>query len=180
MRLILTLTAAIALAAPASARPLAPDESGSLGKSLAAFDAALTGRDSAALIAAIPPRLVDAIAAQSGTDAATLTSTLVTQSDAMLAGTTFDDLKTDIAAAEAEEARLPDGSQVTWALVPVSFVMDQNGRRTAYRQTILALNDGGSWYLMRIEHPAQRDLAATVYPFLADVKIPPGEATPVK
>ena len=179
MRLILTLLAALALAAPAAARPLDKAEAASLGTALSAYDAALTGHDSAALVAAIPPRLVAAIAAQSGMDVATLTSTMVTQSDAMLAETTFQDLGIDISAADARKARLPDGTGIVWALVPVSFVMDRNGKRTAFRQTILALNDGGAWYLMRIEQPAQRDLAATVYPFLATVTIPPGEATPI-
>jgi len=179
MRLILTLLAALALAAPAAARPLDPAEAASLGKALAAFDTALTGRNSAALVAAIPPRLVAAIAAQSGMDVATLTSTMVTQSDAMLADTTFQDLSTDVKSADAQEAALPDGTSIVWAIVPVSFVMDRNGKRTAFRQSILALNDAGAWYLLRIEHPAQRDLAATVYPFLAGITIPPGEAKPL-
>lgn len=178
MRLLFALFATLALALPAAARPLTGAETRSLEKALRDFDRALTGRDSARLVAAIPPRIIAMIAGQSGMELAALQKAMAEQSDAALAGVTFTDLTTDPSRADAATATLGDGSTVTWALVPVSFVMDKDGTRQLFRQTILALNEADTWYLLRIEDPQQRDLVAAVYPFLADVAIPPTEVGP--
>lgn len=183
MRQILPVLAALWIAVipaqAAMARPLESDEANSLKTALKAYDGALVTGNSAALVAAIPPRIVAMIAGQSGMELAALQQALAEQSSAVMAGSVFSELTVDLPAAQAAEGRLSDGTQVLWALVPARFVLERDGKRVLYTQTILALHETDTWYLMRMEDPQQRDLVAAVYPFLAGIEITPTTATPI-
>lgn len=182
MHLATALAAALALALlaafPAAARSLDGTERQRLDAVVAAYARALEAGDAAALTATLPPRLLRFHAGMTGMKIDALTAAMTEQTAAMFAGTRFGALTADVAAAEADAARLPDGSEVTWAVLPAAFEVAQGGQRSRVSQPILALRDGGEWYLIRID-PSQQQVLAAVYPFLAGLSLPAATVIPL-
>lgn len=171
MRLIAALVALVLAALPAAARPLDRAEARGLERALAAYSDALQSGDAASLTASLPPRLMRFHAESVGLSEADLTNAMLQQTRAMMAQTSFGALRADPAGAEAADAILQDGTQVTWAILPAAFEMEQAGQRSRVGQPVLALRDGRAWYLIRIDD-SQKAALATVYPFLAEIALP--------
>lgn len=182
MHLATALAAALALALiaafPAMARSLDATERQRLDVVVAAYASALEAGDAAALTATLPPRLMRFHAGLAGMSLEKLTAAMTEQTAAMFSATSFGALTADSAAAEADAAALSDGTDVTWAVLPATFEVEQGGKRSRVSQPILALRDGGDWYLIRID-PRQQQVLAAVYPFLADIALPAATVTPL-
>lgn len=182
MRPAAALAAALSLcllsALPAAARPLSADERQGLETAVTAYSRALETGDAAALTASLPPRVMRLHAGMTGLTVEALGAAMTEQTAAMLAGTRFGALVADPAAAEAAEAALADGTPVLWAVLPASFETEQAGKRVRVTQPILALRDGGAWYLIRID-PTQAQVLTAVYPFLSGVTLPPATVEPL-
>lgn len=182
MHLATALAAALALALlaafPVAARSLDGAERQGLDAVVAAYARALEAGDATSLTASLPPRLMRFHAGLTGMTVESLTTAMTEQTAAMFTDTRFGALTADSAAAEADAARLADGSEVTWAILSASFEVDQGGQRSRVMQPILALRDDGDWYLIRID-PSQQQVLAAVYPFLSDVTLPAASVTPL-
>lgn len=181
-RLALSALAAlsIALALPLQARVLTVPESKSLQQAVDSYLAAIETGDGFAIVGAIPPRIIQLFAAQSGTDAATLETTLAEQTEGMLSGSRFSDLRADAMDQPVTDSKLEDGTTVTWAVIVTEFTVTQAGSSARNRQSMLALREGDTWYFIRTEGAAQQQLVSLAYPFLAEAKFPASTSTPVK
>lgn len=67
-----------------------------------------------------------------------------------------------------------------YALIPTSSVMEAMGQKIEAKGDTLALQDGGTWYLLRVEDPEQINMLHAAYPDMAGVEITPGTMTPVQ
>lgn len=69
-----------------------------------------------------------------------------------------------------------------YALVPTRSVIAmkaETGNPQVFEQEsqTLALQDGGSWYLIRVSEPAQQQMLAAAYPSFDNVELPPSTTT---
>lgn len=181
-RLALSALAAsfLALALPAFARDLTAPEAKVLDAAVTSYLEAIETGDATRIVGAIPPRIIQLFAAQSGTDAATLEKTLAQQTESMLSGSRFSDLRASVADRAVTDSKLPDGTMVTWAVIPTEFTVAQADTKTRNRQSMLALREGDRWYFIRTEGAAQQQMVSLAYPFLAEAKYPAASATPLE
>lgn len=180
MRLLTAIALSVLMTLPAAARPLTAPETEALGKSVDRYLAAIGKGDAAGIVAALPPRMMNVFAGATGVEANKLTETLVDQTKAVMKGTKFRNLAAGRSNLDAEDVGLADGSTVTWVLLPTAFTTEIKGEKTQHQQPLLALNEGGSWYFLRIEGPQSQQLVAIAYPFLAEVEFPPASASAMK
>ncbi len=176
MRLLLSLALYALLALPAAARPLTPAEGESLGKAVDLYLAAIGRGDAVKIVGALPPRMLNVFAGATGVEADKLTDTLVEQTRAMAKTAKFRDLAAGRAGLDAGDEALADGTKVIWVLLPTTFTTESKGQKTRHEQPLLALNEGGAWYFLRIEGPQSQQLVSIAYPFLAEVEFPPAKA----
>lgn len=177
----LFLAAALILAAlPAAARPLDQDEADKLGRAVESYMRATKAGDAAKIVAAIPPRILNIFAGSAGIEAKNLTKTLETQTRELTKGIKISDTAASIEAADAQDTALADGTRVTWVVVPTAFTVEQNGQKSRNEQALLALDEGGKWYFVRVDGAQQRQIAGIAYPFLADAPIPEPRVTPLQ
>lgn len=170
----------LAVALPSHARPLTTPEAKSLDAAVNSYLAAIEKGDAERIVGAIPPRIIQLFATQSGTDAATLEKTLAEQTQGLLGGSRFSDLSASTRGADAADSKLDDGTKVTWAVIPTEFTVFQGEGKTRNQQPMLALREGEIWYFIRIEGAAQGQMVSLAYPFLADAKFPASSATQIK
>ncbi len=168
----LALTLALVLALPVQARPLSEDEAATLSTSVDAYLTAIGSRNAEKIVAALPPRIINAFAGATGLEANVLVKTLTEQTAAVMKGTQFSDLASGKSNLSAEEGALADGSTVTWVLIPTRFTATADGKATVNEQPLLAVSEDGAWYFLRIDGPERQALAAAAYPFLKDVPMP--------
>lgn len=181
-RLALSALAAfyVALALPTQARDLTQPETKTLEAAVGRYLVAIETGDAPAIVKAIPPRIIQLFAAQSGTDAATLEKTLAEQTKGMIGGSRFSDLIAQTKDRAVTDSKLQDGSVVTWAVIPTEFTVAQGEAKTRNRQSMLALREGDDWYFIRTEGAAQQQMVSLAYPFLAEAKFPLSQSEPVK
>lgn len=180
MRMLIAFALSAMLALPAVARPLAPAEMDALDTAVDRYLSAIEKADAPAIVGALPPRILNVFAGATGTEAGKLEATLVDQTKAMMKDTRFRDLAYGRSQLVAEDAALADGTAVTWVLIPTAFVAETKGDRIKHEQPLLALNEGGDWFFLRIEGPQSQQLAAIAYPFLSEVTFPPSSASAAK
>lgn len=173
---------AIALAAllalPAAARELTADESGALNKAAASYLRAVERGDAEGIVAALPPRVLTVFGAAAGIEEAKLQKTLVEQTAALMKSTSFRDVAASGDVPQAGDAALDDGTQVVWAILKTSFISETAGKATQNWQPLLALNEGGKWYFLRVEGPQSKELASIAYPFLKGIDFPSAATAP--
>ena len=178
MRLLVAVLFGIALALPAAARPLTPDEEAGLAKSMDIYLRAIGAGNAERIVNGIPPRILNIFAGTSGIEAKNLEKTLTDQTAAMMAGSRFTDIAADRTALDAGDATLADGTGVTWVVVPTAFTAETGGARTRNAQPMLALREDEKWYFVRIDGEQQKQMVTIAYPFLSDVTFPAATVTP--
>ena len=179
MRFIATLFAVFLLALPAQARDLTPEETRTLKSAINGFTRAMERGNARKIAGTIPPRVLNMIAGTSGMKVKDLEKAMVEQTAAVMKSATFSDLTIDQQNLDATDATMSDGTEIVWTMVPSTFRMTVGEKTTMNEQTMLALRDGRSWYLIRVAEPAQRQMISLVYPFLADIEFPEPVSTPV-
>lgn len=166
-RLIATLAVFAALALPALAAELTPDEQAGLEARIANFDAAMRGSDMAGILGVIPPAVLTQIATNYGVSSEDLVTSAQQQIDEALKSIAIESFGMDMATAEVVD--LADGT--TYVMIPTETVMDlgEAGKMRSSSKT-LALLDGGTWYLMAVDDPEQIAVLRQVYPAFVDVE----------
>lgn len=177
--LTLSLMASLPVLAalPAAARPLEAAEARQMQSAVDGYLRAIGRGEADRVVAALPPRIKNIFAGSAGIEAGQLDAVLTEQTAALLKAATFADFAADVTGVEATDSALPDGSRVTWAIVPTQFTAANARGKTLNRQSLLVLNEGGEWYMMRIEGAQQQQLVAIAYPFLKDVAFPEATVT---
>ncbi len=179
MRFLLALALTALTALPAAARPLSTAEAEALATSVDRYLAAIGRADAPAIVAALPPRILNVFAGATGVESRKLEETLVQQTEAVMKGTAFRDLSAGLSALDATDAALDDGSAVTWVLVPTAFTTVARNQKTRHEQPLLALHEGEAWHFLRIDGPQTQGLAALAYPFLAETRFPAATTTAI-
>lgn len=164
---------------PADARTLTESEASSLDRAATSYLRAVGRGDAERIVAALPPRILTVFGAASGIEQGKLTKTLVEQTAALMGKTRFTNVAASEEVPDAGDARLSDGTDVVWALLKTSFVTETDGKATQNWQPLLALNEGGAWYFLRVEGPQSKQLASIAYPFLKDINFPSSASAPV-
>lgn len=166
-RLATALAFVAALADPAFAAELTPDQQAGLDARIASFDAAMRESDMAGILGVIPPAVLTQIATNYGVTSEDLVTSAQQQIDEALKSISIVSFGMDSSGAEAVE--IGDGS--IYVMIPTETVMDlgQAGKMRSASET-LALFDDGTWYLMAVDDPAQIAVLRQVYPAFADVE----------
>lgn len=178
MRLTASLALALLLASPALARPLENGEAKKLQTAVNVYLGAIERGEAERVVGSLPPRVKNVFAGQAGIEAKKLDATLTAQTEQLLHAAQFSDLSADFAGLDAQDATLSDGTSVVWTVVPTHFTIATAKGKTVNDQPLLALFEGGKWYMMRIEGAAQQQLVAVAYPFLSGVTFPAASSHP--
>jgi len=168
MRLFLaTLLTATVLSAPLPlvAKGLKDAEHAMLSQTVESFSTAMKSNDFEQVIDTLPPRLVNAMAAQVGVPAAQLREMLAVQSAQVMGQSTVDTFATDLSGLKAKTGKMPDGTEVLYTFVPAQVVVTAGGKTVDAPQNLLALKEGGAWYLMRVQSEGHVDMLRSAYPF---------------
>lgn len=178
MRFLTRFAAAVLLLAAFAAPALAQtdEQRAALAARIESFDAAMKASNMAEIMSVVPPKVLDKLAATYKVDKQQLIDGMQQQIDAAMAGITLESFGMELD--KAEFSTLADGT--LYGLVPTETVMDlgEQGKFKANAST-LALLDGDTWYLVRVEDPQQVALLKEVYPAFADVTFPTGSMGPV-
>lgn len=184
LRLALAFALSLGLAAPALAQQItSPADAVSFSQSLAlqtrvmSFDAAMQANDMSTIMGVVPPKILDAIAAQYNVSTTDLIGAMQAQMDEAMKSVKLVSFGMDIE--KVEYYRLPDDT--LFAYLPTETVMDLGdaGGKVRAKSTTLGLLDGETWYLVRVEDPQQVALLKQTYPAFADVTFPTGSMEPV-
>ena len=159
-------------AAPVLAQEITDGDRAAIEARMAQYDEAMASGDLAALVGYVPPPLMDYIAGQAGVPADALVDTVRAQMGGMLDGVTIDAFAMDLDAAAFQLT--PDGSR-TYGLIPTTTTMTVEGAGTmrAASDTV-AIEDGGDWYLVRVDDASQVAILTAVYPEFEGVAFTPG------
>ena len=169
MRPLTLIFPALIAAAPAWAQKITDDQRAALEARVTEFDATMTNGDMAALFAHTPPPVRATLAEMSGMSEEQLVEAMQ--------GSSIDGLSMDVDAAVEET---PDGSCV-YVLIPTTTDVAVEGQGTVHAASqTLALEDGGEWWLVRIDDPQQTMILAQAYPEFAGVTFPAATVTPVQ
>ncbi|GAA2849191.1 hypothetical protein EDC40_101225 [Aminobacter aminovorans] len=157
--------------AAALARPVTETERQALEKQIASFSRALETKAYDDIADVTPPRLVDHLAKTAQMEPGELRRAMVEQMKVALAAVRIESFSFDMAKAEYRE--LSGGHP--YALVPTELIaVDPNGVRTRFRSQTLALLDGNSWYLIRLQEAQHLLLLQKAYPEFTGVEFPRG------
>jgi hypothetical protein len=179
-RIAVGLALVLALVAPALALGIPAEQKGALTERVESFEAAILAGDVVALLDAMPRRVLDKTAANSG-----LTTEWLIANSQQLAAEAFKSMRFVSCTMDIESAEfvaLADGNG--YALIPTETVVEilrdeaVAGKFSAQAWT-LGLFDGGTWYLMSVDEAAQAGAVRDVYPALADVEFPAATGGPV-
>ena len=184
LRLALAFVLCLGFAAPAMAQRIySPSEAMQSSEYFAlvaridSFNAAMKTNDMATIMGVIPPKVLDQIAAQFNVTIDQLVEAGQQQLDAAMQSVKLISFSMDVE--NGEFYRLADDT--LYGLLPTETVMDlgEAGGKIRAKASTLALLDGETWYLVRVEDAQQVGILKTVYPAFADVTFPVGSMEPV-
>ncbi|MFV0361338.1 hypothetical protein [Tropicimonas sp.] len=167
MKTALTLAAALALTGAPS---LAFDDTDSAAIATA-YDRMLSDTQSGnyqGVFDVMPPAFLENMAGQSGMSVEEVEQLVVSQMEQVMTQISFEEASYDLGAAETGTS----AAGRDYALIPSRTVMKADGRRIEATGTTLAVEDGGQWYLIRLETPQHLQLVGEVYPDLAGLVLP--------
>lgn len=172
-----TDAAAADTSAPASDVTLTDEQFASLQQRIAEFDTAMRANDMAQIMGIIPPAMLEKIAAQFNVTTDEVIAATQQQMDEVMKTVKFISFGMDTATMTV--AVQADGTP--YVKIPTETVMDLGDAGGKIRATsdTLGVLDNGTWYLVRVDDPAQVALVKSIYPGLADVDFPPGSMEPV-
>ncbi len=179
MRFLAALVLSLLLAAPLMARPLSEAEGVGLQKAIDSYRRVTVNKNAEKIVATIPPRVLNVFAGTAGIEASKVQETLVTQTMELLKSTAIRDFVTAPGPFEGNDATLQDGAAVVWVVVPTQFTAEGKAGKTRNSQPLLAILEGGKWYFSRIDGPAQQQIVAFAYPFIAEAALPAATSTPL-
>lgn len=165
-RLLLTLAFALT-ALPAAALDAAQRDG--LDARIAAFGQATTASDYPQVIAVMPPAMIAQMAGQLGVSVEDLRAALVAQVASVMESAMIEAFAMDTDSMVTGETA--DG--MPYAFIPTFTRVSAPGiDAMEASSTTLALEDGGDWYLVRIQQPAQYDMVKAAYPGFTDIALP--------
>ena len=176
MRPLALLVTASIWAAPALAREVTEEDRGAVEVLIAQVDAAMEDGDMMAAMDVVPPALLDAMAEATGLSTEAMREAMEAALEQAMAEVEI--VSSEMRLADAEEAETSEGRP--YLLVPTETVMKVADQTLRNESDTLALEDGGAWYLVRIDDVSQIAMVQQVYPDFAGVEFPRGRMSVVE
>ena len=147
----------------------ATNNSKTLNKLVNDYSKALSAKNYQKIVDVIPPKMLDAIAKQGKLPVAKLKTLMVEQMKQVFSVATLHSFKLDTKSAKFAKT----STKRAYALVPTNSVIStkQTGKIEIDSHTV-ALEDGGKWYLARIEDDKTKEILLQSYPDFKTIKIP--------
>ena len=157
------------LSGSAQARSITDEEKAALSQAVADFDGAMRANDMSKVVSVMPPKLVEALAKESGVDQQTLLKTVAEQSARLMAS-----LKSSSYSIDLVHARFLELSNGTpYVLIPSQSNFDLGSGNVQTNSDTLGMLDRGHWYLLAVSQPSQAQVLTSAYPEFAGVKFNP-------
>ena len=172
---LMLLVAALSIslsAAPAGAQTVKAEDRAAVQVRIEQLSGLIRQGDLVGAIDVIPTRLLDAMATRFGMPRDQIKPAMRQVMAGALDGVQIDGFGMDLAAAET--LTTPTGGR-TYLLIPTwtEMTIQGAGRFRADTRT-LALEDGGDWYLIRVEDAPQQAMLREVYPEFVGVEFQAG------
>lgn len=169
-RIVAAFALVLALAAPVVAQEISAATQQALADRVASFDAAMKANDMKTVMGALPPQVLAKVASMFSVTEEQLLEAMQQQIDEAMKTVTIVSYGMDVE--NAEFVTTPEG--FTYAFVPTETVIDlgEKGGKMRATSSTLAVLDGETWYLARVDDPQQADIVKEIYPALADVEFP--------
>jgi len=163
---------ALLTAPPVTAADIDDSDKAEIAERVALLGAAIAGPDFSGLSEVVPPRILDHIAGLYGIGVEDLKSTMAEEMAEAMEIATIEDFSTEV----AQSVYLETADGTPYALIPTRTVVTVKDAGTfeALSQT-LAIEDDGTWYLIRVDEIAQIEILRTVYPSFAETEFPAHE-----
>ena len=150
--------------------PSAAERAGMQAK-VTQFSSDFTRGRFAAVVDVVPPKVQANLAARSGLSPAALRKQVIAQTRQVSKVVKI--VSYGMATDQAKFEQLPSGR--SYALIPTQTVVQlPSGRQMQSNNTTLAFQDGGKWYLVRIDEDTQRNLLVQAYPEFAGLRVAKG------
>ncbi|WP_299412503.1 hypothetical protein [uncultured Sulfitobacter sp.] len=167
----LLIAATLFVAACAAPYNLPSQDRADIAQRIASFERAFVRGNTTEIINVVPPRMITAIAARGGVSERVLRremAKLTREATAKIKVVSF-----GMALDQAKFLTTPSGRP--YGLIPTQTVVQTpNGTKLQSNNSTLTLEDGGKWYLIRIDDAQQIDLMREVYPDFKGVSFPKG------
>lgn len=171
MRYAVLAIAMAAMALPALARPVEETDRAEVGRLLVELEDSVMKLDMERTVALMPAPIFDTLAEMNGVTTDQLRTAMDQAAEQALSSVEFLSATFDMDGATEGET----SSGRPYIQIPSIVDMDVNGAgKVRSRSTVLALEDGGSWYLLRVEDEAQKAALAGAYPDFDGVEFPQG------
>ncbi|MGR3362663.1 MAG: hypothetical protein ACU0CY_00640 [Maritimibacter harenae] len=167
---MIRLLAAAALAATLPMGAFAFDDADRQAVSEAARDYGrdFIAKDFEGLASALPPTLRAYMADQLGASPDEVIGTMAEQMSVFLADTTVDKFTMDTSRMKTGET----SNGIAYAFIPTASTVTGEGNTVSKDAQTLAIEEGGSWYFLRIEQPQQYEIVKAVFPGFERVRLP--------
>ena len=163
------LAAMLAVLSPAASFADQHDQRAQIAQATEAFQDLFIAGDFLTMMQALPPRLMDAVVAQSGLPRDEAAQALAQQSAAAMEGISILEINMDV-----ENATIGTENGLTYALIPtLTILLGENGNQMRTESTTLGLFENGQWSLSRIASEQQEIAMKTLYREIANVTFPP-------
>ena len=175
----LFLSAILALSLPmgaALADSLNPVERASLQARIDAHEVARVKGDLRVLMSAMPPKVIPAIAGQTGASAGDVRKMIEDAISQAYDQQSFESHALDLDAAEHGET--PTG--LAYLLIPTETIVTFQDKTYRMTSHTLAFQENGVWYLSRVTEGPPLQTLQMAYPDFATIDFPQGNATVVK
>jgi len=170
IRLSLMATA-LFLAACAAPYAVPPQDRADIAARIASFERAFVTNNTTEIVNVVPPRMIAAIAKDAG-----VPEKLLREEMAKLTREATRDMKVISFGMSLDTAKfLTTPSGRAYGLIPTqTIVQTPDGEKLQSSNQTLTLEDGGKWYLIRIDDARQIALMRRVYPDFKGVTFPKG------
>ena len=169
----LLIAAVLFIAACAAPYTLPANDRADISARIASFERAFVRGNTTEVINVVPPRIISAIARKGGVSEKVLRremAKLTRQATAKIKIVSF-----GMSLDQAKFMTTPSGRP--YGLIPTqTIVQTPGGVKLQSNNSTLTLEDGGKWYLIRIDDAQQIELMREVYPDFKGVTFPKGTA----
>ncbi|KEJ88114.1 hypothetical protein [Sulfitobacter donghicola] len=167
----IAMAAALFVAACAAPYDLPADDRAAISTRITNFERAFSKGDTNGIIGVVPPRMIQSIAAKGGISETVLRREMA--KSARRATQKVKVLSFGMALDQATFLTTPSGRP--YGLIPTQTrIQAPSGLTVQSNNSTLTVEDGGEWYLIRVDDAGQIELLREVYPDFQGVSFPKG------
>lgn len=167
----LLIAATLFIAACAASYDLPADDRAAIAQRVTSFERAFMRQNTSEIINVVPPSLIAAIAQDANVPEATLRTAMQTETRNALRQIKV--VSFGMSLEQATFLTTPNGRP--YGLIPTQTVIEApNGTKLQSNNNTLTLEEGGKWYLIRIDQGRQMELLREIYPDFKGISFPQG------